>query len=824
MSPFLARAILMSLLLVLFAMAPSSAAFAAEPRILIAPEVAPAVNQPLAPKLGASPDGFLLSAMPAHRPIAIPLSPEGEPRVVGTLPLAQESTTFIGAPVFDGTRWLVPYAPNDEGPETTIAILDRAGRTVTGSATIPARYRRLPASLSWNGRVFALIQSFIVDGRFTIDGVILSPDLVPTGDSRIVATGVIDSRLAAMPDGFLLVYSSDDGLWAQRLDDEGMASGAASRIQDAPPPEEFEIAAGPDGVLIAWSEESGGESSLRAAVVPSTGEVEQWGEIATMREATWTHAFPARLDDGWVIAWQTVTHLSNQEGNPIVVQRFSAAGAPRGAPEPLIASARGEVLRAVASNGDAALFAFDRQTPFSVPFFGVLVTSESVSAPRAIHESWQTIRDVSFAAPGDGRLYGAWVEQSGVEGSVRLGRWSAEGELLGESVVRSAEGVYGEVSLAWGPGHGILVWIEGFHLLGILVDDQARPVGDFFFIRMAEPDSHPFLGEPRIVWDGSRFIVTWRGGGAFLTAGIPSLEIADPPPSPNENHSFTVESTRLASTGDRLAVVSGMKDRPDCYFPTCDPGEDWLAISFTSGSGPVTSWDELIPFARAPAIATSGQTFLLSFLTAQGVHIRTYGLTGELLAEEIMFRGPMQTTTAEWDGSRYIVAWSHRFGGKPRVTAAQFDQEGRLSAPLLGFEFGGDVHAAPLGGDVMLIGRATIHEETAPRTAIVGGLLSEGEILPPPPAAPAVEVQRRPESVIVTWTPAPGLEYRVLAEHESEGMLSWQSIEIHQGGRAVIYTGGRRVNRILVEAIGLGGASAREISLSPVRRTRTVGR
>lgn len=814
------------LLLLLVALALPSVAVGAGARILIEPPFTPSGNPPLNPKLAASPDGFLLTAMTSHNlPIAIPISGEGEPGVVGALALSQEASRSIGAPVFDGERWLVPYAPAEWAPETIIAILDREGREVTGSVSFPSIYPKLNPSLSWNGEGFALVRRLgsSLMSRLDVEALALTPDLVSGSGPFVVASETIESKLAAMAEGFLLVYSKDDGLWALRLDDEARPSGAPLRLSDAPELRRFEIAEGADGVLITWAEKSGEAWSVRAAVVSSAGAVEPWGQIASVEDGL-GQVFPASLDGGWVVAWQGVTYTQTQSGSPVRLRRFTATGAPLGGAVSLIANPRGELLRAVASRGESVLFAWDRQLAIGRPFFGAMVTRDSVSDPRVLRLGWESIQDMTFDGSGTGDVYGAWEQRGGVESTIRLGRWNREGEFLGGSIVRSAEGLYGSMSLAWGPGHGVLVWTEGFNVLGILVDDQARPVGDFFYIKLDDPERRTNFGDLDLVWTGSVFVVTWRGGGAFLTTEIPALEIPELPPSPIANHSFGTDSTRLAYAQGRLAVVSEMTNRPDCYFPGCDPGSGWLAIAFSDAGGPVSSWDDLIPAAQSPAITTNGETFLLTFISPEGVHVRTYALDGGLLDEQIVFEGPAVATTALWDGSRYVAGWSYQFAGEHRAAAAEIDGDGQLTAPFRGFAFGGEIEAVRTGGDVMLIGRATIHEETSLRTVIIGQLLGEGELLPPPPPNPAIELLRLPLALRVSWTPAPGVEYRVMVARKLEETLIWESAPVYDDGTAYIDLDGLEVDRVRLESIGLGGASVVEISLAPEQRRRAAGR
>lgn len=188
---------------------------------------------------------------------------------------------------------------------------------------------------------------------------------------------------------------------------------------------------------------------------------------------------------------------------------------------------------------------------------------------------------------------------------------------------------------------------------------DAQPI----IIAFAKP-----LSDPAVVWDGSSFVVfaaldEQTGRGTVGASRVSGLGRVDPAPIPLSESADATEPA-AASDGTRTLVAWAERDPQRIagrfFFPNGTMGP---LLTLASG------FDD-----RAPRVAANGNGFLVVWSRANGgLHAVRVGLDGSVGADlPVEPRGSIVEKDVAWNGERYVVVWTDRFGSATPAAYGRF--------------------------------------------------------------------------------------------------------------------------------------------------------
>ncbi|HUF18168.1 MAG TPA: hypothetical protein VMS12_09025, partial [Thermoanaerobaculia bacterium] len=689
-------------------------------------------------------------------------------------------------------------------------------------------------SLAWNGRTLLLMAGKKRDtsNGFDLVARTANPDLSTVGEERIVAESLRSALGVSSTDSFVIVYSTNDGIFVVRLSDSGTLLENPVQLSAVPTNERFDVASGPDGTIVVWPEGPDPLWSLRIATIVS-GEVQVITPQILPFEGDTTRLFVQPLGSEFVLAWQGVDyHQGSLRGREISWTRINASGE-AGAILRLPGLAGGEVLHGAGSNGETVLLAWERHIAgVGTPLFGATVSRGVVSEPKFLSLDHSTVEALDVSSPGDGTTFAAWKETSGIGTTLFAGRWSRDGERLAIQSLRGVEGLLGGISLVSGGGRTLLLWRQGYSILGAwLADDASFTEEPFFVVQRPGPFGRvPEL--PAASWDGSRFLVVWvelgEVEGAFLSPSgvVTPLGVLASPPPPGPRSNYGIRSVRVASGSKGSYLAAEVREAFFCVGIPC-PTTDHIGVLSLGSDGKPLGAVELISQGTSPDVATDGRDFLMSWRNAEGVHTRLVSEAGDSPSvDRLLFaHASVPSTRVVWNGSEYVVAW-----GGARIHLARVERAGTVNQPLYAIDGFSEFIGTPpaigsLPGDAFV---SWIDRGPENRSVAVAEFLRLAAPLPPPPPAPAGVTVRRvdPSLIDVSWIPVSGATgyWIETLQPDVRGGLRWSSNRIIGDGNAdsTRIQVGNQVIAIRIRALGDGGGSeAVEASLLSQRRRVT---
>ena len=780
--------------------------------------------------VGGAPDGFLLAGSSSHHAVTVPLSVDGNPLMIGRTRIAEGQGMRAEEPVRIGSRWVVPITTGFRVPDVFMIAEMRPDGSLLGEPHAIPWERVSGGSISWNGRTLLMAAMKRRTTTVWVDLVVrtANSDFTSVGEERVIARRIWSFRVVPADDGFVIVFSSPDGIYATRLSDDGAPIGPLHQLSTATTRSIFDVSQGANGTLVVWAEGSSEEWSLRAATISGDTVTGIPLQIPSFPAFT-ARYFARQLDGGFVLAWQPVDQVNGRlVGRAISWMQMDADGT-LGDVHEISGLPGGELLLALGSNGDTALMVWERHVVgVGTPLYGATISDSAVSPPRVLSLDYSTIEAIDVASHGDGSTFAAWREMSATETTLFAGRWTREGRRYSLQPVVSVEGSLGNPVLVTGGGNTLLLWRQGYSLLGAWLAEDASLLGEPFVIERGDNQSQ-IADRPAAAWDGVRFIVTWVEysgsapvtviAGATLTPSgvVKPLGVLVEPPLATARWQYSVMMGRIAANSGGAMIVAEVQQQYFCSGIPC-PTEDHIGIVRLDRDGrPLGPNATLISSGSSPDLASDGRNFLVSWQSSEGTRVRLFGPEeGRPGVDRLLLSHPfLESTRTVWNGSEYVVAW-----GGPRIYLARLDRALRPIQPIAVIEghssqVGSALALGALPGDAFVSWIDTLADPAGAR-AVVADFASESVAVPPPPAAPTGVTFRRTNSpsegwavIDISWNPVTGAEgywIETYGPHfEGFGWFRTLLVMFGEADSAQISDYGHE--RIRIRAYGVGGSS-----------------
>ncbi len=389
------------------------------------------------------------------------------------------------------------------------------------------------------------------------------------------------------------------------------------------------------GYLAVWFDRRGIRPSLYGARISSDGTVLDDTGIPIATGVGQTTPFVSAASDGFLVTW-AVSYVDLYQGPGVYAVRLDALGKPLdSAPVSLVANQTNLQLPSAAFDGTSWLVAWQRYgggatgydiAAARVPRSGAPLDATPIDVSTAIDPS-EYQPAVTF--DGTNQLV-TWRSYNQVFGR----RYGKDGKPLGERVVlaSTASSSLYNYSIAWNGTAHLLVWSD--YLPATAYDVFARrftaagtPIDPGNLIVSATPD---YDDRPRVVWDGTTFVVAYARSGALVTQ-------------------------RINAGGGLIDAAGTVVNAASSYYDygLASDGLGSIAVTRSQGVGLVASDVSGVVIGKPPVASAS-------FIVSKAANSETEPATA-------------------WNGTDYFTVWLDTRDGRPSIYGASVTPDGQTS-------------------------------------------------------------------------------------------------------------------------------------------------
>lgn len=391
------------------------------------------------------------------------------------------------------------------------------------------------------------------------------------------------------------------------------------------------------GYLAVWFDRRGIRPSLYGARISSDGTVLDDTGIPIATGVGQTTPFVAASNDGFLVTW-AVSYVDLYQGPGVYAVRLDAQGRPLdSAPVSLVANQTNLQLPSAAFDGTSWLVAWQRYgggaTGYDIaaarlPRTGAPLDTTPIEVSKAVDPSeYQPI--VTF--DGTNQLV-TWRSYNQIFGRL----YGKDGKPLGDRLVLAtsvASSVY-NYSIAWNGTEHLLAWSDyvpatSYDVFARRIAASGLPLdlGNLSVSSTADYDERP-----RVVWDGTSFVVTYARSGALV-------------------------AQRLSTGGGLIDAAGIVVNAVNMYYDygLASDGAGSVAVTRSQGTGLAASDVAGVVIAKTPAAAAA-------FTVSKAANSET-------------------EPAVAWNGMSYASVWLDTRDGRPSIYGASVTSDGQ-TAPV----------------------------------------------------------------------------------------------------------------------------------------------